>query len=135
MIPKATGWFPNEQLNEAEMKDAEDVLEGIEYDFIMTHTCPISWQPTDLFLSQVDQSEVDSSMELWLDEIRKKLKWNIWLFGHYHADRIERPHVEMYYTDIESLDTINERWAKYDYGEGLDWWLKKGPNYFKVNLH
>jgi len=128
--PKATGWFPDEQMTKQEMKDAEEALSGIPYDFVMSHTCPISWQPTDLFLSAVNQSEVDSSMELWMDEFKDKIKYVAWLFGHYHDDRLERPHVEMYYKDIESLDTIYDRWIKYDESGKLDWWLNKSPNFY-----
>ena len=28
-------------------------------------------------------------------EVKENIKWDIWLFGHYHADRIERPYVLM----------------------------------------
>lgn len=129
--PRKTGWFYNEQLSTAEMAEAEKVIfSGTPYDFVFTHTCPISWQPTDLFLSVINQDEVDSSMELWMDELKDKFDWNVWCFGHYHADRLERPHVEMYYNDIESLDTINDRWEEYDMGNQVDWWLRKSPNYY-----
>ena len=128
--PKRTGWFPNEQLSSEEMKDATKLFRGIFYDFVLSHTCPISWQPTDLFLSAVDQSSVDTSMEQWMDELKDKIEWFIWLFGHYHKDRLERPYVEMYYNDIESLDDIMNRWQGYgDEGE-LAWWLVKSPNFY-----
>jgi len=128
--PKKTGWFANEQLTKQELKEAAEKLSGLPYDFVMTHTCPISWQPTDLFLSAINQSEVDSSMELWMDKFKDHIKYVAWLFGHYHQDRLERPHVEMYYKDIESLDTIYERWLKYDETGELDWWLNKSPNFY-----
>ena len=128
--PKATGWCPNEQMTKQEMKEAEEALSGIPYDFVMSHTCPISWQPTDLFLSAVNQSEVDNSMELWMDKFKDKIKYTAWLFGHYHQDRLERPHVEMYYHDIESLDNVYNRWMKYDEGGELEWWLTKSPNFY-----
>jgi len=128
--PKKTGWFPNEQLSTDEMVQAMHELSGAQYDFVFTHTCPYSWMPTDLFLSFIDQSTVDNSMEKWMEELKDKFDWNIWLFGHYHADRLERPHVEMYYNDIESLDTIFYRWDHYDCTEELDWWLAKSPNFY-----
>ena len=128
--PKKTGWFPNEQLNEEEMTQATVDLINKSFDFVFTHTCPISWQPTDLFLSAVNQHEVDNSMELWMDEVKDKMKWNIWLFGHYHADRLERPHVEMYYNDLEQLDDIYNRWENYDKTGQVDWWLNKSPNFY-----
>ena len=56
--------------------------------------------------------------------------WGVWLFAHYHGDRLERPHVEMYYNDIESLDTIYKRWKKYDDTGELDWYLAKSPKFY-----
>ena len=114
--PQKTGWFPNEQLTAEEMKDAEDTLGGLSYDFVMTHTCPVSWEPTDLFLSSISQSDVDKSMELWLEKFKGMIQWKVWLFGHFHADRVERPHVEMFYKDIEPLEDIAARWENYDNG-------------------
>jgi 3-oxoacid CoA-transferase subunit A len=128
--PKKTGWFPNEQLTTQEMIQAQNELHGKYYDFVLTHTCPISWQPTDLFLSAVNQSEVDTSMERWLDDFKDVIDWDVWLFGHYHQDRLERPHVEMYFNDIEGLNEIHERWLKYDEDGALDWWLSKSPNFY-----
>ena len=128
--PKKTGWFPNEQLSEKEMAQATADLINKSFDFVFTHTCPIEWQPTDLFLGAVDQSTVDNTMELWLNEMKDVIGWGVWLFGHYHGDRLERPHVEMYYNDIESLDTIYKRWKKYDDTGELDWYLAKSPKFY-----
>ena len=134
--PKKSGWFSNEQLTDEEMKNCERIVQqftatGKEIDFIMTHTCPYSYQPTDMFLSFIDQSTVDNSMELWMDRIKEMTYWHIWLFGHYHADRVEAPHIEQYYNDIENLDNIIERWKKYDKTGELDWWIVKGGRYYE----
>lgn len=125
--PRKTGWFPDEQLLNWEMTMIEQEHFGKHYDVILTHTCPISWEPTDLFLPGLDQSGVDKTMELWLDEVKQKVDWNIWLFGHYHGDQLVRPGVEMYYKDIENWETIMKRWESPD---KLDWWLVKSPNYY-----
>ena len=129
--PKKTGWFSNEQLSAEEMDEAEGELQGGLFNFVFTHTCPQKWQPTDLFLGSVDQSTVDSSMEAWLNILEEKITWGIWLFGHYHCDRLERPHVEQFYNDIESLDVIYHRWLEYDNGQDLPWWITKSPNFYK----
>jgi 3-oxoacid CoA-transferase subunit A len=105
------GWFCEEQLSEDEMFTISQWWYGKQVDLILTHTCPLSWQPTDLFLRGLDQSTVDNSMEVWLDELKDEVKWDIWLFGHYHDDRLVRPHVEMFYTDYEWLSSIVARWA------------------------
>ena len=130
--PKKTGWFSNEQLNEEEMAQATADLVNKSFDFVFTHTCPKDWQPTDLFLGSINQSTVDNSMELWLDTLKDKINWNIWLFGHYHRDRLERPHVEQYFNDIEDLNIIHKTWEKYDETGHLDWWLQKSPNFYMI---
>ena len=123
---KKTGWFPTELLTDDELEQIECNYTNNCYDVILTHTCPESWEPRDLFLSGLDQSTVDKSMEKWLDDFKNHIDWKIWLFGHYHDDRLVRPGVEMYYKDIEDWEDIMKRWED---PEHLDWWLKKDPNY------
>ena len=123
-------WFAEEQLTEVEMKFAEKVFGKEYYDLVLSHTAPIDWEPTDLFLSMIDQSKVDKTMEVWLGKFKNMFNWNIWLFGHYHADRIERPYVEQFYNEVETLDTICGRWGKYKETGELDWWLPKSPNFY-----
>lgn len=122
-----TGWFEDEQLLDWEMQDIATNIKGKEVDFVLTHTCPVAWEPTDLFLSGIDQSKVDKTMELWFQELKDTFSWKVWLFGHYHDDRLVRPGVEMYFRDMEEIDTIWERWQHPD---NLDWWLKKDPLYY-----
>ena len=134
--PKLTGWFANEQLSKEEMADCLQKAKlftatGKTVDFVMTHTCPDSFQPVDMFLSGVDQSKVDHTMETWLEVLKDEVKWFIWLFGHFHADRIEMPYVEQYYNDIEELSVIYERWKTYSQTKELPWYLAKGPNFYK----
>jgi len=127
--PKKTGWFPDEQLSTEEMEKCSSLFKDWDFDFIFSHTCPYSWRPVDMFLSGVDQSSVDSSMELWMDKLKNQCKWQYWLFGHYHADRAERPHVEMFFNNIEKLDDVVARWKRYDETGELDWWVRKSPNF------
>lgn len=123
-------WFADEQLTEQEMKFAEKYCEGQHYDLVLSHTCPYDWMPTDLFLNCVDQSTVDKSMEVWLNNFKEKINWDIWCFAHYHTDRLERPHVEIFYLEVEPLDTIVSRWKKYDETGEVDWWIPKSPAYY-----
>ena len=138
-IPKKSGWFNNEQLNEQERYDCLDTLNywtsigGLnKINFVLTHTCPKSFQPVDKFLSFIDQSTVDTSMEDFLEQVKERITYDIWLFGHYHDDRVELPHVEQYYNDIETFDNIKERWRKYDETGELDWWINKSPKFREV---
>lgn len=125
--PKKCGWFKDEQLTAQEMSAISDNVNGKHFDFILSHTCPLSWEPTDLFLNGIDQSQVDKSMEIWMDDLKNKIDWRIWLFGHYHADRIERPYVEQMYMDYENINTIWNRWFDEKTYE-KEWWLPKSPH-------
>lgn len=81
-------WFENEQLNEQERENCLRLIENYpKIDFVFSHTCPIMFEPTDLFLSCVDQSMVDKSMERLLGEVECHLSYRAWMWGHYHAFR------------------------------------------------
>lgn len=128
-------WFPNEQLTDKEKSCIEKNFFGKNYDFIFSHTCPCSLQPTDLFLSSIDQFSVDNSMEKWLDKVRISIKWKIWLWGHYHEDRIEQPYCEMFFNKTENLETIWMRWINYENNHELNQELSLGPKYSNCDIH
>lgn len=128
--PKKCGWFKDECLTSAEMAAIMEEVKGESVDFILSHTCPLSWEPTDLFLNGINQSTVDKSMEVWFDELKDSIQWKYWLFGHYHADRIERPYVEQFYQEYEDVESIIARWDKYDKTGELDWYLPKSPAFY-----
>lgn len=124
-----TGWFEGEQLTQDERDIIVERVGGKHFDFVLTHTCPLSWEPRDLFLNGIDQSAVDKSMETWLDWLKDNITWGHWCFGHHHADRIELPRVEIFFNDYESIDTIAERWTNFDATGELDWWINLSPNF------
>ena len=66
-------------------------------------------------------------MELWLEDIKDSFKDSIYLFGHYHDDRLVREKVEMYYTKYDILENILTRW---DSGKQPDYYYSKDPNYY-----
>lgn len=123
-------WFENEQLTDFEMGTCLRNAKGRHFDLILSHTCPYSWRPVDLFLRGIDQSKVDNTMELWLDTLKVETSWGIWLYGHYHADRLERPYAEIFYYEMEELTDIVNRWKKYKETSELDWWLPKSPDFY-----
>lgn len=136
--PKKSGWFANEQLSKEERDAVEKMIKNFykyddSFDFVFTHTCPYSWEPKDLFLGSVDQSTVDNTMEHWLDDLKDSIPWGIWCFGHFHADRLERPYVEQYYHDTDSLDIIYNRWLDYQNFNKIPEWIPKGPNFYVNN--
>ena len=87
-IQRGWSWFKDEQLSEEEKQELLEYLEP-EYDYILAHTCPYMWIPyiQDLFLPQVDQSMVDKSTEIFLNEIVACVEYKRFYFGHYHDNR------------------------------------------------
>ena len=107
-------WFEDEQLTYEERKAISKEVSGQYFNLILTHTCPERWEPRDLFLAQIDQSTVDKTMEYWLNTIADKVAYGLWLFGHYHGDRAERPRVQMMYRDIWDLEELYNKWDNND---------------------
>lgn len=82
-------WFEGEQLSPAEMLMGIDLCyQHKEVDLVLSHTCPLSLEPRDLFLPGVDQSSVDKSMEHYLQDIMNDMiTYTVWAWGHYHDTR------------------------------------------------
>lgn len=82
-------WFPQEQLSKEEQTEGLKLIEQNNWkcDLVLSHTCPIIYEPTDLFLSVVDQSMVEKDMERYLGQIEYQLDYKAWLWGHYHQFR------------------------------------------------
>lgn len=82
-------WFENEQLTDNEMNMGIKLINAIgkKCDLVLSHTCPLIYEPTDLFLSCVDQSMVDKTMERYLGHIEWDLDYKAWCWGHYHQHR------------------------------------------------
>lgn len=83
------GWWPDEQPDETTKHRVKQQLEahGWQADVVLTHTCPLRYEPTEVFLSGVDQRSVDKSTEEWLDSIERKLQYERWYCGHYHTEK------------------------------------------------
>lgn len=82
-------WFPQEQLSEDERLAGLALIEqqGWNCDLVLSHTCPVCYEPTDLFLPIVDQSTVEKDMEKYLGQIECQLDYSVHLWGHYHQYR------------------------------------------------
>lgn len=82
-------WFKDEQMTEDEMNIGRMIIKACpQWDLVLSHTCPVIYEPTDLFLGCVDQSLVDKTMERYLGELERELDYKLWCWGHYHANRI-----------------------------------------------
>lgn len=97
-------WFEDEQPNDEIKNRVEEKIKELNYSVhgVFSHTCPFHYMPKELFLPNIDQSTIDNSTEHWLDDIEKKLNYDIWYFGHFHGNK----HLDkmiMLYHEMEEL--------------------------------
>lgn len=89
------GWWDDEQPSDEIKQYVEQQLSDRDWkiDVVLSHTTPFKYEPTEMFLSGLDQSTIDKSTEKWLDSIEDRLDYRKWYCGHYHTakqiDRIE----------------------------------------------
>lgn len=88
-LARGYNWYESEQPNEEIKNKVNKVLnvQNNEVDIILSHTCPYKYLPREMFLERIDQSTVDNSTELFLDEIEKTTNYKKWYCGHYHTDK------------------------------------------------
>ena len=78
-------------------------LNKLENLTILTHTCPYKYMPTEAFLSFVDQSTVDNSMEELLNKLEANVRYEDWYCGHFHIEkRIDKIHFN--FKEITEID-------------------------------
>ena len=104
-LARGLHWFESE-LPTDEMKDfIWNQLEKCDWkvDYMFTHTVPVVYEPTWAFLPEIDQSQVDKTLEVWLQKIVEKLKFEKWYAGHYHIDCNSGP-VRIMMHDYDELE-------------------------------
>lgn len=86
---------------------------------MMTHTCPIEYLPTEMFLSTRQNAavkkrtrrkqtkkpfkpDIDRSTEEWLGNLEKRLEYEVWHCGHYHIDK-QIDKMNMMFNEIRPL--------------------------------
>lgn len=80
-------WFRDEQLSKEEMSRILKRVKGKHFDVVLTHTCPLKYEPREVFIAGVDQSKVDKSMEIFLDKVEEVIDYDKWYCGHYHTEK------------------------------------------------
>ncbi|MBQ8814592.1 MAG: metallophosphatase family protein [Lachnospiraceae bacterium] len=83
------GWWADEQPSEEIKQYVEKQLKARDWkiDVVLSHTVPLKYEPTEVFLPGVDQSRVDKSTEEWLGKIEERLEYRKWYCGHYHTEK------------------------------------------------
>jgi 3-oxoacid CoA-transferase subunit A len=101
-IARHYGWWENEELSDEELLSIQNSVKNKTYDFVFTHTCPISKLPTEVFLSGVDQSKVLNKSEKALERIKESITYTKWFCGHFHTDKIDSD-VEFLFQSIKMI--------------------------------
>ena len=99
-------WFDTEQPSEEIKCDVERKLDslGRKVDIILSHTCPLKYEPIETFISSIDQTQVDSSTEEWLDTIEESVAYQKWYCGHFHTAK-KTHRLQFMFEDIDVLST------------------------------
>ena len=100
-LSRGYGWWADEQPSEEIKARVGRRVANSGLDVILSHTCPFKYEPREAFLPGIDQSEVDSSTEEWLDTIEESVDYKAWFCGRWHIDkRIDKMH--FLYDEFES---------------------------------
>lgn len=110
-LEQGWNWFENEQPS-AEIKEyVKQRLNEADWkvDIVLSHTVPLKYEPTEVFIKGLDQSTVDKSTEIWLDSIEANLEYDHWYAGHYHTEK-----------DIDKLSILFNNYRNLETGEEID---------------
>ncbi len=105
-------WFKDEQLNKEEMDNILNKYKGQYIDIVLSHTCPLKYEPTEVFMKGIDQSHIDKSMERFLDKVEHSINYDKWYCGHYHTEK-QIDKLEFMFGRIK-LFNKDEFYPKYD---------------------
>ncbi len=101
-------WFPDEQPNEKEKAEVLTLIErDPKFDFVFSHTAPLSKEPTHLFMNSINQTQVDKSTEIFLEEVYQMIDRSVlqaWYLGHYHSDEWLGGGLRLAFNDYMMLD-------------------------------
>lgn len=100
-LARGFNWWSDEQPTEEIKMYVEQQIREKDFDVILSHTCPMKYEPIECFLPGIDQSTVDKSTEEWLDKIEEGIDYKAWYCGHWHINkRIDKMH--FLFHDVES---------------------------------
>lgn len=132
-IEENSPYWDDEMPDDATKMRVENTLKNQDNSIygVLTHTCPIRYMPTEVFLSNKKPAktkglfrflkcknklkpftpDIDRSTEEWLEQIEGKLDYKIWFCGHYHVDK-EIDRICMLCNEIQLLN--EKRSMSYD---------------------
>lgn len=109
-LARGWNWFDNEQPSPEIKQAVECRLDSIgrKVDIILSHTCPFKYEPIETFISGIDQTQVDTSTEEWLDTIEESVEYKKWYCGHFHTSK-KTHKLQFMFEDIDILSISCEK--------------------------
>lgn len=81
-------WWAEEQISPSDRKRIFSKIKKVGIvDYVLSHTCPFSYIPREMFLPNINQKVVDDSTERWLEDVRQILDYKKWYCGHWHINK------------------------------------------------
>ena len=79
-------WWKEEAISQ---ETIDDIPAG-HYDYVLTHCCPRSvFEKNKIYLSTLqflDENKINHSSEDMLEQLKNKITFDHWFFGHYHIN-------------------------------------------------
>ena len=80
-------WWKEEAISQ---ETIDDISAG-HYDYVLTHCCPRSvFEKNRIYLSTLqflDENKINHNSEDMLEQLKNKITFDHWFFGHYHINR------------------------------------------------
>ena len=80
-------WWKEEAISQ---ETIDDIPAG-HYDYVLTHCCPRSiFEKNRIYLSTLqflDENKINHNSEDMLEQLKNKITFDHWFFGHYHINR------------------------------------------------
>ena len=105
-LARGWNWFASEQPTDEIKAYVERQLDarGRKVDIILSHTCPLKYEPCEMFITNIDQGSIDKSTEEWLDSIEESVDYRKWYCGHFHTAK-KTHRLQFMFEDIDVLST------------------------------
>lgn len=84
---KGFTWWKEETISKTDIAS----IAAAHYDYVLTHCCPRSIFENNrvylITLREIDQEKVNHNSEDMLEQVKKRITFDHWYFGHYHIDK------------------------------------------------
>lgn len=111
-------YFNDEQLTVKEQSEILEKCRGKKVDYILSHTCPLKYEPRETFTINISEELIDKSMEKFLDKIEENVEYSRWYCGHFHIEK-QIDKIEFMFGRIKRIDT-DEFIPKYEKETGYE---------------